>query len=82
MRLEVTPLKLMAVGFVLLMASWLVVLLMVIGQIAPSLLLSFAAYAASVAGLTVGLFGVVEYVRKHSRHEESHVGAEHHPSDR
>ena len=59
--------KLMAVGFALLVASWLVLLLMVIGEIAPSLLLSMGAYAASVAGLVIGLFGVVQYVRKRSR---------------
>jgi len=62
--------KLMAVGFALLVASWLVLLLMVIGVIAPSLLLSMGAYAASVAGLVIGLFGVVQYVRKRSRPEE------------
>ena len=62
--------KLMAVGFALLVASWLVLLLMVIGAIAPSLLLSMGAYAASVAGLVIGLFGVVQYVRKRSRPEE------------
>jgi len=60
----------MAVGFALLVASWLVLLLMVIGAIAPSLLLSMGAYAASVAGLVIGLFGVVQYVRKRSRPEE------------
>ena len=62
--------KLMAVGFALLVASWLVLLLMVIGEITPSLLLSMGAYAASVAGLIIGLFGVVQYVRKRSRPEE------------
>jgi len=60
----------MAVGFALLVASWLVLLLMVIGEITPSLLLSMGAYAASVAGLIIGLFGVVQYVRKRSRPEE------------
>ena len=74
---EVTPLKLMALGFALLVASWLVILLMVIGQITPSLLLSMGAYGATVAGLTVGFFGVAQYVRR-SRHEGSDVGGGHH----
>lgn len=58
----------MAVGLALLLASWVVVLLMVIGRIPSSLLLSLGAYAASVVGLAVGLFGVVQYVREHSHH--------------
>lgn len=71
---DVTPLGLMAAGLVLLVVSWLVILLMVIGQITASLLLSLGAYAASVAGLAIGLFGVVQYVRKCSCDEESGVG--------
>lgn len=68
---EVTPLKLMALGFALLVASWLVILFMVIRLIEPSLLLSMGAYAASVAGLVVGLLGVAQYVRgERSHHEE------------
>lgn len=58
-----SPLRLIAVGFVLLTASWLVLLLMVIGRIESSLPLSAGAYAASIAGLAVGLFGVADYVR-------------------
>ena len=67
---EVKSLKLMAVGLALLVASWLVILFMVIRLIEPSLLLSLGAYAASVVGLTVGLFGVAQYVGGRSRHEE------------
>ncbi len=69
----VAPSRLMALGFALLVASWLVILLMVIGRIASSLLLSLGAYAASVAGLAVGLFGVIQHVRDYSRHDESDV---------
>ncbi len=67
---EMTPLRLMVVGFTLLLASWLVLLLMVAGRIAPSLLLSLGTYAVSMAGLAVGLFGAVQYVR-HTRRGES-----------
>jgi hypothetical protein len=59
----------MVVGFVLLFGSWLVILLMVIGLITASLLLSLGAYAVSVAGLTIGLFGVAQYVRERPRQE-------------
>lgn len=58
------PLRLIAVGFVLLTASWLVLLLMVIGGIESSLPLSMGAYAVSIAGLAVGLFGVADFVRQ------------------
>jgi membrane associated rhomboid family serine protease len=64
---EVSPVRLMVAGFVLLLGSWLVILLMVIGEITPSLLLSLGAYAASVAGLAIGLFGVAQYARERSR---------------
>jgi len=53
-----------AVGLVLLLAGWLVLLLMVLGQVASGFLLNFAAYAMSVAGLAIGLFGVAEHARR------------------
>jgi hypothetical protein len=59
-----SPLRLMAVGFVLLVSSWFVLLLMVIRQIPPDIFLSMAAYVASLAGLIVGLFGVSQYARR------------------
>jgi hypothetical protein len=61
---EVDPRKLVALGSALLVVSWMMLLLMVIGQIPRHLLLSVAAYAASVAGFAVGMFGVVMYVRR------------------
>jgi len=63
----VSPLRLMVGGGVLLLASCLVLLLMVIRVIAPSLLLSLAAYAASLGGLIVGIFGAVDYSRRARR---------------
>jgi membrane associated rhomboid family serine protease len=63
----VSPLRLMLVGTVLLLASCLVLLLMVIRVIAPSLLLSLAAYAASLGGLIVGIVGAVDYTRRARR---------------
>lgn len=55
--------KMIVVGSSLLIASWVVLLLMVIGQIPRHLLLSLVAYGISVAGLAVGIFGVFLYVR-------------------
>lgn len=59
--------RLAAVGLALLAVSWLVLLLMVIGQIAPGLVLSLGAYAASVAGLVLGLLGVAMHVRARAK---------------
>jgi hypothetical protein len=60
----------MALGMALLLAAWLVLMLMVIGQIERSLLLSVGAYAASLVGLVIGLFGAGLYVRERSRRDD------------
>ncbi len=52
--------RLMVVGFILLLVSWLVLLLMTIGRLAPSFPLSLGAYTVSVAGLATGLYGLVQ----------------------
>lgn len=62
-----SPLGLMVVGGVLLVASCLILLLMVIRVIPPNLLLSLVAYGASLAGLILGIFGGVEYARRPRR---------------
>ncbi len=64
MLTQAIPVRLMVIGFALLLGSWLVLLLTVIKLIAPSFLLSLIAYAASVAGLVIGLFDTVQYVRQ------------------
>jgi len=63
--------KLMALGLGLLLAAWLVILLMVIRSIPPNLALAVAAYAASLTGLVLGLFGGMQYIRGRSRHDGS-----------
>ncbi len=63
MLTQAVPIRLMVVGFALLLGSWLVLLLTVVKLIAPSFLLSLIAYAASVAGLVIGFFGTIQYVR-------------------
>ncbi len=64
MLTQIVPLRLMVIGFGLLLGSWLVLLLTVIKLIAPSYLLILIAYATSVAGLVIGLFGTVQYVHQ------------------
>lgn len=54
----------MAVGFGLLLVSWLTLLLMVIGRLQNSLFLSLLSYGLGLAGLVIGLFGVASYVRR------------------
>lgn len=50
-------------GGSLLVGSWLIVVLMFLRIIPLSFLLSFVVYAASVAGLFIGMLGIFEYVR-------------------
>lgn len=64
MPLDVNPLRLMVLGAGLLAASWMTLLLMVIGELPRHLLLSLGAYVASVVGISLGMFGVVLYVRR------------------
>jgi len=53
----------MVVGLGLMISSWAVVLLTVIGVIPPSLILNLGAYMASVFGLLVGMFGALQFAR-------------------
>lgn len=64
MPTQVIHLKLIILGFALLLGSWSVLLLTVIKLIAPSFLLSLLAYGTSVAGLVIGLVGTIQYVRQ------------------
>jgi hypothetical protein len=51
------------IGCLLLFGAWLALFLMVVRWIPPSLEAALAAYAGSVAGLAVGLWGLFQYVR-------------------
>jgi hypothetical protein len=62
-RYGASPIHLVITGFVLMAGSWLVVLLMVIGEIPPSFLLTLGAYGVSLAGLILGIFGAGQYIR-------------------
>jgi len=54
----------MALGFVMLLVSFLVIFGMVLRLIEAGFLLSFGAYALSFAGLLVGLAGILAYGEK------------------
>jgi len=60
----IPPLGLMALGFVMLLVSFLVIFGMVLRLIEAGFLLSFGAYALSFAGLLVGLAGILAYGEK------------------
>jgi hypothetical protein len=53
-----------ALGFVLVLLGAVLPLLMVLRTIQPSFFLSFFSFAASVAGLGLGLAGTVFYARR------------------
>ncbi len=56
--------RLIALGGAVLFTSWLILLLLTIRLLPPSLPLSLVAYAGSVAGLAIGLFGAVRYAHQ------------------
>lgn len=55
--------QIFVLGFVLVLTGAVLPLLMVIRVVPPNLILSFLSYAASVAGLFLGLIGAALYVR-------------------
>ena len=56
------PLKLIFIGFLLVLLGAVLPFLMVIRVLEASFLLTFLAYGASVGGLFVGLLGAASYV--------------------
>lgn len=57
-------------GGSLLVGSWLTVILMFLRIIPLSFILSFAAYAAAVSGLFMGMIGIFEYIRVQRQRRE------------
>jgi hypothetical protein len=57
------PLKLVAIGFGLLIVGVILPFLMVVGLIESTLFLNFLTVACSIAGLTVGFVGITQYFR-------------------
>ena len=56
--------KLIVLGGSVLLTSWLFLLVLTIRLLPPSLPLSLLAYAGSVAGLAIGVFGAVRYAHQ------------------
>jgi hypothetical protein len=54
------PLKLVAIGFGLLLIGVILPFLMVVKVVESSLFLNFVAVASSIAGLTVGFLGITQ----------------------
>lgn len=52
------PNRLIAIGFLLLLAGFLAIFAMVLRLFEPSFLVSFAAYGASFLGMVLGLLGI------------------------
>lgn len=63
------PLRLLALGLAILLASWLLLFLTTLRIVPPNLFLSLLAYAASLAGLFLGLVGLAGYLRTRRTHE-------------
>jgi hypothetical protein len=63
MRLS-RPWAMISLGFVLVLAGFVLPFLMVMRVIQPSLALSFVSYGASIAGLILGLIGAGQLVRR------------------
>lgn len=64
---EISPLKLIIIGFALLLLGFLATFAMVIQLVEPGFALSFLAYASSFVGLMLGLVGVARYSGKGRR---------------
>jgi hypothetical protein len=62
--IDMDPRAIIAIGFVLVLLGFVVPFLMVAGFIKSSLVLSFASYAASTAGVFLGLIGGALYIRR------------------
>jgi hypothetical protein len=63
------PLRLLALGLAILLASWLLLFLTTLRIVPPNLFLSLFAYAASLSGLFLGLVGLAGYLRTRRIHE-------------
>jgi uncharacterized membrane protein YiaA len=58
------PVRLIIIGFVLLLCGAVLPFLMVIGLLINTLPLNFLAYFCSVAGLVTGFIGIAQYNRR------------------
>jgi hypothetical protein len=59
----ISPIRLMVIGSALLLIGVILPFLMVLRLLEPSFPLGFISYASSLAGLVLGLLGLVQYIR-------------------
>jgi hypothetical protein len=67
MILNSDPRVLLAIGFVLVMAGWILPVLMVMQVIESTFFLNFFSYAASVVGLMLGVVGSISYISRYRK---------------
>lgn len=65
-----SPKAMLVWGLVLLLLGWILPILMVMKFLPSTFLLNFLAYAASTAGLLLGMSGLAMYQRAHRRKNE------------
>ena len=63
MRAGLTPLRIIGLGFLLVVTGFVLAMLMVLRLIEATFLLSFLSYTASTVGLFMGLIGAAWYVK-------------------
>jgi hypothetical protein len=64
---QLSPLRLIILGFVLLLIGFILPFLMVLQILGSTLLLNFVAYLASLFGLVIGIVGLVMYSQARKR---------------
>jgi len=67
MILNSDPRILLAIGFVLVMAGWILPVLMVMQVIESTFFLNFFSYGASVVGLMLGVVGSITYISRYRK---------------
>jgi len=65
-----SSLKLVTIGFALVLAGFLVPFLMVLGVLESGFTLSFSAYFSSLVGLLLALYGVFDYTNSRQRDDK------------
>jgi hypothetical protein len=61
--MHLRPVQLILIGFVLIVAGWVLPLLMVLQVVASSYFVNFLSFVAQVSGLFLGTIGSAMYVR-------------------
>jgi hypothetical protein len=67
MMMQASPIRLIFLGFVLLLIGVLLPFLMVLQILGSTLLLNFLAYLSSLFGLVIGIVGLVMYSQARKR---------------